>query len=113
MAVAAPQVVVVPQAAAVADAAAVLAPDEAVRELAAAGAGAAGAGAAGAAAAGAGAGRAGAPVDEEQNPTAPTTPQNIQARLGTTTEMLNISFSPNAEQKKTLQAHSSRAAEGG
>jgi hypothetical protein len=44
------------------------------------------------------------PPEDEQNPTAPTTPQNIQARLGTTTEMLGISFNPNPEQKKTLQA---------
>jgi len=43
-------------------------------------------------------------ADEEQNPTAPTTPQNIQAKLGTTTEMLNVNFNPNPEQKKTLQA---------
>jgi hypothetical protein len=43
-------------------------------------------------------------ADEEQNPTAPTTPQNIQAKLGTTTEMLNVTFNPNPEQKKTLQA---------
>ena len=43
-------------------------------------------------------------MEDEQNPTAPTTPQNIQARLGTTTEMLGISFNPNPEQKKTLQA---------
>jgi hypothetical protein len=42
-------------------------------------------------------------ADEEQNPTAPTTPQNIQAKLGTTTEMLNVTFNPNPEQKKTLQ----------
>jgi len=43
-------------------------------------------------------------ADEEQNPTTPTTPQNIQAKLGTTTEMLNVNFNPNPEQKKTLQA---------
>ena len=42
-------------------------------------------------------------ADEEQNPTAPSTPQNIQAKLGTTTEMLNVNFNPNPEQKKTLQ----------
>ena len=42
-------------------------------------------------------------ADEEQNPIAPTTPQNIQAKLGTTTEMLNVNFNPNPEQKKTLQ----------
>jgi len=60
----------------------------------------------GAAAAPAGvpAGGATPPVEDEQNPTAPQTPQNIQARLGTTTEMLGISFNPNPEQKKTLQA---------
>jgi photosystem II stability/assembly factor-like uncharacterized protein len=54
------------------------------------------------------AGPATAPVtagaDEEQNPVAPQTPQNIQAKLGTTTEMLNVNFNPNPEQKKTLQA---------
>jgi hypothetical protein len=44
------------------------------------------------------------PPEDEQNPAAPQTPQNIQARLGTTTEMLGISFNPNAEQRKTLQA---------
>jgi len=53
-------------------------------------------------------GASGAPVtggaDEEQNPTAPTTPQSIQAKLGTTTEMLNVNFNPNPEQKKTLRA---------
>jgi hypothetical protein len=43
-------------------------------------------------------------ADEEQNPVAPTTPQNIQARLGTTTEMLNVTFNPNPDQKKTLQS---------
>ena len=42
-------------------------------------------------------------ADEEQNPTAPTTPQNIQAKLGTTTEMLNANFNPSPDQKKTLQ----------
>jgi len=50
------------------------------------------------------AGGATPPVEDEQNPTAPQTPQNLQARLGTTTEMLGISFNPNPEQKKTLQA---------
>ena len=92
--------------------------------------GAGGAGGAGAALGGGrggrGGGRAGAPVaqsgaptgarpsgpsatpvaggaDEEQNPIAPTTPQNIQAKLGTTTEMLNVNFNPNPEQKRTLQ----------
>ena len=44
------------------------------------------------------------PVEDEQTPAAQTTPQTIQARLGTTTEMLGISFNPNPEQKKTLQA---------
>jgi hypothetical protein len=43
-------------------------------------------------------------ADEEQNPIAPTTPQTIQAKLGTTTEMLNVTFNPNPEQRKTLQA---------
>ncbi|MEP6494299.1 MAG: glycosyl hydrolase [bacterium] len=42
--------------------------------------------------------------DEEQNPAAATTPQNIQAKLGTTTEMLTVTSNPNPEQKKTLQA---------
>ena len=51
---------------------------------------------------GAGAGGAGA-SDQEQNPTAPTTPQTLQARLGTTTEMLNATFNPNPAQKKTMQ----------
>ncbi len=51
---------------------------------------------------GAGAG-AGGVTDEEQNPTAPAAPQNIQARLGTTTEMLNVPFNPSPAQKKTLQ----------
>jgi photosystem II stability/assembly factor-like uncharacterized protein len=46
----------------------------------------------------------GTPPEDEQNPTAPTTPQNLQAKLGTTTEMLGISFNPNPEQKKTLLA---------
>jgi hypothetical protein len=31
------------------------------------------------------------------------TPQSIQARFGTTTEMLNISFNPNPEQKRLIQ----------
>jgi hypothetical protein len=50
------------------------------------------------------AGGATTPPEDEQNPTAPATPQNLQAKLGTTTEMLGISFNPNPEQKKTLQA---------
>jgi len=41
--------------------------------------------------------------DQEQNPTAPTTPQTLQARLQTTTEMLNATFNPNPAQKKTMQ----------
>jgi photosystem II stability/assembly factor-like uncharacterized protein len=49
------------------------------------------------------AGGAGAASDQEQNPTAPTTPQNIQAKLATTTEMLNATFNPNPAQRKTLQ----------
>ena len=36
-------------------------------------------------------------------PTPPTTPQNIQAKLATTTEMLNATFNPNPAQKKTIQ----------
>jgi photosystem II stability/assembly factor-like uncharacterized protein len=44
------------------------------------------------------------PPEDEQNPSAPTTPQNLQAKLGTTTEMLGISFNPSPDQKKTLQA---------
>jgi hypothetical protein len=42
-------------------------------------------------------------ADEEQNPVAAATPQNIQAKLGTTTEMLNANFNPSPDQKKTLQ----------
>jgi hypothetical protein len=52
-------------------------------------------------AAGPGAGAAG---DQDQNPTGPTAPENIQAKLGTTSEMLNVTFNPNPEQKKTIQA---------
>jgi len=37
-------------------------------------------------------------------PTGPTAPENIQAKLGTTSEMLNVTFNPNPEQKKTVQA---------
>jgi len=58
------------------------------------------AGAASAPAAG-GAG-AGAPSDQDQNPTGPVAPENIQARLGTTTELLNSTFNPNPEQKRLL-----------
>jgi hypothetical protein len=46
---------------------------------------------------------AGGGVDEAQNPAAATTPETIQARLGTTTEMLNLSFNPSPAQKKTIQ----------
>jgi hypothetical protein len=48
----------------------------------------------------------GAPAggDQDQNPTGPTAPENIQAKLGTTTEMLNVQFNPSPEQKKTVQA---------
>jgi photosystem II stability/assembly factor-like uncharacterized protein len=49
-------------------------------------------------------GGAGAGGDQDQNPTSPTTPENIQAKLGTTTEMLNVQFNPSPEQKKTIQA---------
>jgi photosystem II stability/assembly factor-like uncharacterized protein len=51
-----------------------------------------------------GAGAAGAAGDQDQNPTGPTAPENIQAKLGTTAEMLNVTFNPNPEQKKTIQA---------
>ncbi|MGH7616210.1 MAG: hypothetical protein ACREPM_03185, partial [Gemmatimonadaceae bacterium] len=44
------------------------------------------------------------PPEDEQSPVAAQAPQNIQARLGTTTEMLGISFNPSPDQKKTLQA---------
>jgi hypothetical protein len=47
---------------------------------------------------------AGAGGDQDQNPTGPAAPENIQAKLGTTTEMLNVTFNPNPEQKKTIQA---------
>jgi len=56
------------------------------------------------AASSAGAGGAGAAGDQDQNPTGPTAPENIQAKLGTTSEMLNVTFNPNPEQKKTIQA---------
>jgi photosystem II stability/assembly factor-like uncharacterized protein len=58
---------------------------------------------AGAAANPAGGAAAGGASDQEQNPVAPTTPQNIQAKLATTTEMLNATFNPNPAQKKTIQ----------
>jgi len=51
-----------------------------------------------------GAGGAGAAGDQDQNPTGPAAPENIQAKLGTTTEMLQVTFNPNPEQKKTIQA---------
>jgi hypothetical protein len=43
-------------------------------------------------------------ADDEQNPIQPASPQNIQAKLATTTELLNVTFNPNPDQKKTLQA---------
>jgi len=43
-------------------------------------------------------------ADDEQNPVQPASPQNIQAKLGTTTELLNVTFNPNPDQRKTLQA---------
>jgi hypothetical protein len=43
------------------------------------------------------------PVEDEQNPALAQTPQNIQAKLGTTTELLNATFNPNPAQKKTVQ----------
>ena len=49
----------------------------------------------------AGAGTAGA--DQDQNPVGPSAPETIQAKLGTTTEMLNVNFNPNPEQKRTVQ----------
>jgi hypothetical protein len=54
----------------------------------------------GAAPAGGGAGTAAS--DQDQNPTGPVAPENIQARLGTTTELLNSTFNPNPEQKRQL-----------
>jgi hypothetical protein len=59
------------------------------------------AGAANAPAAGA-AGAGGAASDQDQNPTAPVAAENIQARLGTTTELLNSTFNPNPDQKRLL-----------
>ncbi|HTI65791.1 MAG TPA: hypothetical protein VL524_19840, partial [Gemmatimonadaceae bacterium] len=50
----------------------------------------------------AGAGQA--PTDQDQNPVGPSAPETLQARLGTTTEMLNVSFNPNADQKQTVRA---------
>ena len=44
----------------------------------------------------------GAASDQDQNPTGPVAPENIQARLGTTTELLNSTFNPNPEQKRLL-----------
>ena len=41
--------------------------------------------------------------DQDQNPIAPSAPETIQARLATTTEMLNATFNPNPEQKRTVQ----------
>jgi hypothetical protein len=43
----------------------------------------------------------GEPQQEEGAP--PGVPQNLQAKLGTTTEMLNVMFNPNPAQKKTIQ----------
>jgi hypothetical protein len=60
-------------------------------------------GEAGAPAIQAGSAAAGGASDQEQNPTPPATPQNIQAKLATTTEMLNATFNPNPAQKKTIQ----------
>jgi hypothetical protein len=50
-------------------------------------------------------GRAGnaPPVEDEQTPSQQQQPQNIQTRLGTTTEMLNATFNPSPAQKKTVQ----------
>jgi hypothetical protein len=69
------------------------------------------AGAAGATQAGAPTGRAGGAAggangganDEDLNPSGPQQPENLQAKLGTTTEMLNINFNPSPEQKKTVE----------
>ncbi|HXT16433.1 MAG TPA: hypothetical protein VN706_12425 [Gemmatimonadaceae bacterium] len=51
-----------------------------------------------------GRGAGAAPVEDEQTPAQQQTPQTIQARLGTTTEMLNVTFNPSPAQKKTVQA---------
>ncbi|HET7373033.1 MAG TPA: hypothetical protein VFJ20_06585, partial [Gemmatimonadaceae bacterium] len=48
-----------------------------------------------------GAGAAGG--DQDQNPVGPTAAETIQAKLGTTAEMLNVTFNPNPEQKRTVQ----------
>ncbi|HVE35896.1 MAG TPA: hypothetical protein VNC18_20190 [Gemmatimonadaceae bacterium] len=64
----------------------------------------AGAPADGATAPASGAAGAGVAGDQDQNPTGPTAPENIQAKLGTTAEMLNVTFNPNPEQKKTIQS---------
>jgi hypothetical protein len=47
---------------------------------------------------------AAAASDQEQNPAPPVTPVDIQAKLATTTEMLNATFNPNPAQRKTVQA---------
>ncbi len=44
----------------------------------------------------------GAASDQDQNPTGPVAPENIQARLGTTTELLNSTFNPNPDQKRQM-----------
>ena len=41
--------------------------------------------------------------DQDQNPVGPTAAETIQAKLGTTAEMLNVTFNPNPEQKRTVQ----------
>ncbi len=41
--------------------------------------------------------------EEDQNPAPSQTPETIQAKLGTTTEMLNVTFNPNPAQKKLVQ----------
>jgi hypothetical protein len=41
--------------------------------------------------------------DQDQNPVGPTAAENLQAKLGTTAEMLNVTFNPNPEQKRTVQ----------
>jgi photosystem II stability/assembly factor-like uncharacterized protein len=54
---------------------------------------------------GGGGGAAGGGSDDDQNAAAAVPPsQTIQARLGTTTELLNVPFSPSADQRATLQA---------
>ena len=54
--------------------------------------------------------RGGAGGEEDQNPAAPSTVQSLQSKLATTTEMLNINFNPNPEQKKTVQTFPSELA---